>query len=81
MVVVLMVQMGAGMWRRESGCSNDGCNNTGNHGNTGDNIHTSEPGSEGGVLNSIILIRRGNLVISLIFRLCRSFGEEPVHIL
>lgn len=81
MVVVLMVQMGAVMWRRESGCSNDGCSHTSNHGNTADNINTSEPGSEGGVLNSIILIRRENLVTSLIFRLCRSFGEEPVHIL
>ena len=79
-VVVLMVQRGAVMWRRASGCSNnDGCSNTSNHENTGDNINTSEPGSEGGVLNSIILIRSENLVTSLIFRLCHRFGEEPVR--
>ena len=48
MVVVLMVPMGAVMWRQESGCSNDGCSNTSNHENTGDNINTSEPESEGG---------------------------------
>ena len=75
-----MVQMGAVMWRGASGCSNnDGCSNTSNHRNTGDNINTSEPGSEGGVLNSIIFIRSENLVTSLIFRLCRSLGEESVH--